>query len=109
MTGTVSGVVERAGFVDVLAAVGSREPTHPWSSTYNGAPRWSIIDHLLVRGARPLSGDVLDFGAFAIADELARIEANFRNTGSDHYPDRGWSPGSERRCRPRLTARPRCG
>ena len=89
VTGTVSGVVERAGFVDVLAAVGNREPTHPWSSSYNGASRWAVIDHLIVRGARPESGDVLDFGTLAIGDELARIEANFRNTGSDHYPVAG--------------------
>ena len=89
VTGTVSGVVERAGFVDVLDAVGNREPTHPWSSSYNGATRWAIIDHLIVRGARPASGDVLDFGALAIADELTRIESNFRATGSDHFPVAG--------------------
>ena len=86
VTGTAGGVVRRAGFVDVLDAVGNREPTHPWSSSYNGAPRWSIIDHVLARGAQPLSGDVLDFGAWSIADELARIEANLRTTGSDHFP-----------------------
>ena len=78
--------MRRAGFVDVLDAVGNREPTHPWSSSYNGATRWAIIDHLTVRGARPLSGDVLDFGGLSIADELTRIESNFRTTGSDHYP-----------------------
>lgn len=86
VTGAVSNVLEPAGFADALAAVGNREPTHPWSSTYNGAPRWAIIDHVVVRGARPLSGDVLDFGAWTIADEVPRIEANFRNTGSDHFP-----------------------
>ena len=89
VTGTVGGVVKRAGFVDVLEAVGNREPTHPWSSSYNGATRWAIIDHLTVRGARPLSGDVLDFGGLAIGDELTRIESNFRTTGSDHYPVAG--------------------
>ena len=89
VTGTVGGVVQRAGFVDVLAAVGNREPTHPWSSTYNGATRWAIIDHLTVRDAQPLSGDVLDFGGLSIADELTRIESNFRTTGSDHYPVAG--------------------
>ncbi len=89
VTGTVGGVVKRAGFVDVLEAVGNREPTHPWSSSYNGATRWAIIDHLTVRGARPVSGDVLDFGGLAIADELTRIESNFRTTGSDHYPVAG--------------------
>jgi len=86
VTGTAGGVVKRAGFVDVLDAVGNREPTHPWSSKYNGATRWAIIDHLTVRGAQPLSCDVLDFGGLAIPDELTRIESNFRTTGSDHYP-----------------------
>jgi endonuclease/exonuclease/phosphatase family metal-dependent hydrolase len=86
VTGTAGGVVKRAGFVDVLDAVGNREPTHPWSSKYNGATRWAIIDHLTLRGAQPLSGDVLDFGGLAIPDELTRIESNFRTTGSDHYP-----------------------
>ena len=86
VTGTAGGVLKRAGFVDVLDAVGNREPTHPWSSKYNGATRWAIIDHLTVRGATPLSGDVLDFGGLSIPDELTRIEENFRTTGSDHYP-----------------------
>jgi endonuclease/exonuclease/phosphatase family metal-dependent hydrolase len=86
VTGTAGGVVRRAGFVDVLDAVGNREPTHPWSSSFNGATRWAIIDHLTVRGAQPLSGDVLDFGGLSIPDELTRIESNFRTTGSDHYP-----------------------
>ena len=86
VTGTAGGVVKRAAFVDVLDAVGNREPTHPWSSSFNGATRWAIIDHLTVRGAQPLSGDVLDFGGLSIPDELTRIESNFRTTGSDHYP-----------------------
>ena len=89
VTGTAGGVVRRAGFVDVLDAVGNREPTHPWSSSYNGATRWAIIDHLTVRGAQPLNGDVLDFGGLSISDELTRIESNFRTTGSDHYPVAG--------------------
>jgi len=32
---------------------------------------------------------VLDFGVWAIEDEVARIEANFVNTGSDHFPIAG--------------------
>jgi endonuclease/exonuclease/phosphatase family metal-dependent hydrolase len=91
VTGAVSNVFEPAGFVDVLAEVGNREPTHPWSSSYNTAPRWAIIDHIIVRNGRPLSGDVFDFGVWSIADEVARIEANFRNTGSDHFPIGGAS------------------
>ena len=86
VNGAASGIFQRAGFTDALAAIGNREPTHPWDSQYNGSPRWSIIDHVLVRNARPVSGDVHDFGVYAIEDETQRIEANFRNTGSDHFP-----------------------
>jgi endonuclease/exonuclease/phosphatase family metal-dependent hydrolase len=86
VNGAASGIFQRAGFTDALAAIGNREPTHPWDSQYNGSPRWSIIDHVLVRNARPLGGDVHDFGVYAIHDETARIEANLRNTGSDHFP-----------------------
>jgi endonuclease/exonuclease/phosphatase family metal-dependent hydrolase len=85
-TGGVGKVLHAAGFADVLAAVGNREPTHPWSSQYNGSHRWGIIDHVLVRNGLPLSGDVFDFGVWSIGDEVTRIEANFRNTGSDHFP-----------------------
>jgi len=86
VSGSLGGEVRRAGFTDVLAAVGNREATHPFSSSYNGATRWAIIDHVLSRGARPLAGDVFDFGLWSISDEVARIEANFRACGSDHFP-----------------------
>jgi endonuclease/exonuclease/phosphatase family metal-dependent hydrolase len=86
VNGAASGVFQRAGFTDALAAVGNREPTHPWDSQYNGSPRWAIIDHVIVRGLRPLSGDVYDFGVWAITEQTPRIEANLRNTGSDHFP-----------------------
>jgi endonuclease/exonuclease/phosphatase family metal-dependent hydrolase len=89
VTGAISHVVEQAGYTDVLDAVGNREPTHPFTSSYNTAPRWAIIDHVLARGAAPLAGDVLDFGVWSIPDEVPRIEANLRNTGSDHFPITG--------------------
>ena len=86
VNGAASGVFQRAGFTDALAAVGNREPTHPFLESYNGSPHWGIIDHILVREARPLSGDVFDFGVWSIEDEVERIEANLVNTGSDHFP-----------------------
>jgi hypothetical protein len=77
----------RAGGLRRRARCGRQPRTDaPWSSSYNTAPRWAIIDHILVRNGRPLSGDVFDFGAWSIDDEVARIEANFLNTGSDHFP-----------------------
>lgn len=84
--GSASGLFDRAGFVDVLASTGNREATHPFSSTYYSSVRWLVIDHILTRGATPVAGDVLDMGTASIADEVGRIEQNFRQTGSDHYP-----------------------
>jgi endonuclease/exonuclease/phosphatase family metal-dependent hydrolase len=86
ISGSLGGEVKRAGFADVLAVVGNREATHPFSSSYNGATRWAIIDHVLARGATPRAGDVFDFGLWSLSDEVARIEANFRACGSDHFP-----------------------
>ena len=84
--GSLSNLLGSAHFVNVLAALGNREPTHPWSTTYYASDKWAILDHVLVRHGVPLGGDVLDFGVWSITDQVARIEANFRNTGSDHFP-----------------------
>jgi endonuclease/exonuclease/phosphatase family metal-dependent hydrolase len=86
VNGSAGQTFSAAGFVDVLAAVGNREPTHPFSSSYNRSARWAIIDHVLVRGALPLSGDAIDSGLWAITDEVQRIEENLRVIGSDHFP-----------------------
>jgi endonuclease/exonuclease/phosphatase family metal-dependent hydrolase len=88
VTGSLSGALARHGFTDALAAVGNREHTHPWSSTYNRNAMWGIIDHVVVRGGHPVSGDVVDGGVWSIGDETQRIAANFRNVGSDHFPVR---------------------
>ncbi len=84
--GSASGLFDRAGFVDVLGSTGNREATHPWSTTYYNSTRWLVIDHILTRGATPIAGAVLDLGSSTIADEVERIEENFRRNGSDHYP-----------------------
>jgi len=89
VTGSVSGLLGHEGYTDVLASLGNRESTHPWSSTYNKAGMWGIIDHIVVRGAAPVAGDVLDGGVWSIADEVARIAQNLRNVGSDHFPVTG--------------------
>jgi endonuclease/exonuclease/phosphatase (EEP) superfamily protein YafD len=48
--------------------------------------KWGILDHVLLRHGDPVSGDVVDFGVWAIEDETARIEANLEACGSDHFP-----------------------
>lgn len=89
VTGSAAGEFKRSGYADVLAAVGNREATHPFRESYNAAKRWAIIDHVMVRGASPTAGTVFDFGVWSISDEVARIEANFRRCGSDHFPVAG--------------------
>lgn len=84
--GTAAGLLSKAGYSDVLSALGNVEATHPWSSSYNRNQRWGRIDHITIRNGRGLGGDVLDFGVWSIADETARIAANLQNTGSDHFP-----------------------
>jgi hypothetical protein len=88
VVGSISGPLTAAGLDDALAFLGVREPTHPWSSTYYHSQRWAIIDHITARNLEPVDGAVIDFDTSAIADELTRIEENFRRGGSDHYPIR---------------------
>jgi endonuclease/exonuclease/phosphatase family metal-dependent hydrolase len=84
--GSAGTLFRAADFVDVLAVLGQREPTHPFTSSYNRSPRWAIIDHILVRNGVPVEGSVIDFGLDREEDEIARIEGNLRASGSDHYP-----------------------
>jgi endonuclease/exonuclease/phosphatase family metal-dependent hydrolase len=84
--GSAANVFRAAGFTAVLGALGNREPTHPFTSSYNRSPRWAIIDHILVRGGEPVAGTVVDSGVWVIEDEIERIEANLRRVGSDHFP-----------------------
>ena len=84
--GSLSTPLKKSGFVDVLASLGNREQTHPWLETYYRSDKWGILDHVLVRGGDPVSGDVVDSGVWSIEDETARIEANFEACGSDHFP-----------------------
>jgi endonuclease/exonuclease/phosphatase family metal-dependent hydrolase len=86
VVGTVAGIVKRAGFTDVLAAVGERSSTHPWSDGYYKSGRWAVLDHVLVRGAEPVAGEVVDADTAEIADQSERIEEFLRRMGSDHYP-----------------------
>jgi endonuclease/exonuclease/phosphatase family metal-dependent hydrolase len=84
--GSAAGILAREGYVDVLAATGNRAATHPFTDSYYRSARWAIIDHVLTRGATPLTGRVIDFGVWSIEDEIERIEENMRRGGSDHFP-----------------------
>jgi endonuclease/exonuclease/phosphatase family metal-dependent hydrolase len=87
--GALKGRFARAGFVDVLAADGVEDPTHPFRDSYNRSPRWGVIDHILVRGGVPVDGRVVDGGVWAIDANTARIEEAMRLLGSDHFPIEG--------------------
>lgn len=92
-TGPSSQALRRAGFVDVLAAAGTRRPTHPFASANYAAAHWAATDHVLVRHAAPLRGEVHDFGLWAIPDEVERVTAALETGGSDRFPVRavvGW-------------------
>ncbi len=80
-----------AGFKDVLTTLGIDEPTHPFSSTYYKTSNFTDIDHVLVRNATPVAGQVFNFNLWNLypTNEEARINANFTISGSDHFPVTG--------------------
>lgn len=86
--GNLKADISKAGYLNVLEQLGTATQTHPWTSTYNGADNWGIIDHIITRNSTPLSGRVIDFDLFKTYpnDEVARITANLRLCGSDHFP-----------------------
>jgi endonuclease/exonuclease/phosphatase family metal-dependent hydrolase len=43
VVGSASGLLARNHYLDVLAALGNREPTHPWSTTYYMSARWAVV------------------------------------------------------------------
>ncbi|MEO6068888.1 MAG: endonuclease/exonuclease/phosphatase family protein, partial [Gemmatimonadales bacterium] len=72
-TSNLKYMLETRGFVNVLRKVGNFEPTHPFSSKYYQANTYSILDHVMLLGGTPISGDVLDNGVWSISDESKRI------------------------------------
>jgi endonuclease/exonuclease/phosphatase family metal-dependent hydrolase len=91
--GNYSDRFRKAGFVDVLAAVGNGELTSPYAEAYANSANFGVIDHVTVRNAVPTGGDVLDNHLFEVYPDVpggtyeeARIKANLEITGSDHFP-----------------------
>lgn len=81
-------------FLDAFYELKISEPTHPFSTQYYRSFNWSTIDHFLVRNFVPqLPSYVADgdlFERFPVKpppqDEKGRIQANFDQSGSDHFP-----------------------
>lgn len=91
--GNYSNLLELQGYIDVLAAIGNTEITTPYTTQYSSSNNFGIIDHVMVRNAQPIAGDVIDNNLFTIypdgpahANEEPRITANLQITGSDHFP-----------------------
>lgn len=85
--------LNRAGFNDVLDGVGNTELTSPYTTAYSSSTNFGELDHIVVRNASPLAGDVIDNNLFQLYPALPsntyendRITENMRLTGSDHFP-----------------------
>jgi endonuclease/exonuclease/phosphatase family metal-dependent hydrolase len=87
-TGNFHIALAKAGFADVLGALGLATYTSPWTDTYYAHGQWGVMDHIIVRGASPTAGAVFNFDQFVKYpdDQDARIVQNFIDCGSDHYP-----------------------
>lgn len=73
-------------FTDVLKSLGREEMTHPFDFTYMGNSNFGIIDHILVRNAKPVDGKVLTFNVWndgTTSEE--RINLLLQRNGSDHF------------------------
>lgn len=88
--GNFSRDLQENGFIDVLYTIGNREQTFPESVGYVHSPNFSVIDHIVVRNAVPLEGDVLDYNLWKLYPgtnaSAARLTAALQITGSDHFP-----------------------
>jgi endonuclease/exonuclease/phosphatase family metal-dependent hydrolase len=79
--GTIAG---EHGYADALTAVGATEPTHPLARPEDDYAPLARLDHVLVRGAVPASGRVIDAGLWDVDDPGDRLVEALRQTGSDH-------------------------
>jgi endonuclease/exonuclease/phosphatase family metal-dependent hydrolase len=77
----------RHKFKDVLKAVGKEEKTHPYIDGYLGNSQYTIIDHVLVRNAKPINGKVNNFNVWNDGKTTEeRVNLLFERSGTDHFP-----------------------
>lgn len=77
---------DRYEFADALTVLGCTEPTHPYARPSDDYAPIARLDHVLVRGTRPISGAVIDSGVWQVDIPGERMEEHLRRTGSDHLP-----------------------
>ena len=80
----LGAIVADAGFVDVLDELEVVAPTHPYARPGDDWTALARLDHVLVRGAVPMAGQVVDAGTWAVEIPGIRMAELLRRTGSDH-------------------------
>jgi endonuclease/exonuclease/phosphatase family metal-dependent hydrolase len=93
---TIQQVFASNNFVNTINPL---EPTHPFTTSYNGNPLYASIDHITVRNGKAGSGGttIISNGLWQSypvlvpndTKEARRIVANFGMCGSDHFPVQG--------------------
>lgn len=90
--GTHNGVIKlylrKNKFIDVLYKLDREEWTSPYSDDWYRSRNNGIIDHVVVRNARPRDGQVFNFGLWDLypTNQDQRILAALEQIGSDHFP-----------------------
>ena len=80
----LGAIVAGAGFVDALNELEVFAPTHPYARPGDDWTALARLDHVLVRGATPMAGQVVDAGTWAVEVPGIRMAELLRRTGSDH-------------------------
>ncbi len=79
-------IVGAHGFIDALTELSRLEPTHPYACPTDEYAPIARLDHVMVRGADPVEGAVLDSGVWPVPEPGRRLAEHLRRTGSDHLP-----------------------
>ncbi|MEP6622924.1 MAG: endonuclease/exonuclease/phosphatase family protein, partial [Acidimicrobiia bacterium] len=75
-----------SGFADALTELSHLEPTHPYACPTDDYAPIARLDHVMVRGADPVDGAVLDSGVWSVPEPGRRLAEHLGRTGSDHLP-----------------------
>lgn len=103
-SGNLSNLMKTSNFLNALDVLGIAEQTHPFTTSYNRNTNWGPIDHIAYRntavtgkssvtndGSPAIENGVVDFNVWKLYPsgstfEARRIDKNFDNCGSDHFP-----------------------
>lgn len=103
-SGNLSNLIKQNAFFNALDVANIAEQTHPFTTSYNRNTNWGPIDHIAFRNANirgrvsasndgmpAIDNGVVDFNVWktypsGATYEAERINKNFDNCGSDHFP-----------------------